>query len=180
MDILQWLKLDHEAMLRSVERLGDGNPDDRVVAAKGPIGKLVAELAFDLLGHLKAEEEYLLPELSQRFPGSDLIMDLCAANQSLMRKQVKLLIKASMGQDQEAMEGAVAGLRKAIQQHLEVQEMQLMPKLRLHVPTSEREDLGLLVQDMMEDLRGEGLDIAAELKSTSIRSKPASGGHARA
>lgn len=180
MDILQWLKLDHEAMLRSVEKLGDGKPDDRAVAAKGPIGKLVAELAFDLLGHLKAEEEYLLPELSQRFPGSDLIMDLCSANQSVMRKYLKSLIKASTAQHQEAIEGAVAGLRKAVQQHLEVQEMQLMPKLRLHVPTGEREDLGLLMQDMMEDLRGEGLDIAAELKSASTRSKPASGGHARA
>ena len=180
MDILQWLKLDHEAMLRSVEKLGDGKPDDRVVAANGPIGKLVTELAIDLLGHLKAEEEYLLPELSQRFPGSDLILDLCAANQSVMRKHIKSLIKASTAQDQEAIEGSVAALRRAVQQHLEVQELQLMPKLRLHIPTSEREDFGLLMEDMMEDLRGEGLDIAAELKNSSTRAKPASGGHARA
>lgn len=180
MDILQWLKLDHEAMLRSVEKLGDGKSDDRVVAAKGPIGELVAELAFDLLGHLKAEEEYLLPELTQRFPGSDLIMDLCSANQSVMRKHIKSLIKASTTQDQEAIEGAVAALRAAVQQHLEVQEMQLMPKLRLHVPTSEREDLGLLMEDIMEDLRGEGIDIAAELKNSSTRAKPSSSSHARA
>ena len=180
MDILQWLKLDHEAMLRSVEKLGDGKPDGRVAAVKGPIGKLVEELSFDLLGHLKAEEEYLLPELSQRFPGSDLIMDLCSANQSVMRKHIKSLIKASAGQDQDAIEGAVAALRKAVQQHLEVQEMQLMPKLRLHVPTSEREDLGILMEEMMEDLRGEGLDITAELKTASTRAKPASGSHARA
>ena len=177
MDILQWLKFDHEAMLRSVEKLGGSTPG---VTVKGPLGTLISELAFDLLGHLKAEEEYLLPELSGRFPGAELIIDLCSANQSIMRKSLKSLIKASSDEDQEAMESAVAALRKAVEQHLDVQETQLMPKLRLHIPTGEREDLGLLVEEMMSDLRSEGLDIAAELKSGLTRTKPATGTHARA
>ena len=180
MDILQWLKLDHEVMLRSVEKLGEDTSGTRGDALKGPIGTLVSELAFDLLGHLKAEEEYLLPELQDRFPGSDLIAGLCTANQKTMRKHIKSLIKASSEKDGQVLEVALADLRKAVDQHLEVQESMLMPKLRQHVATSEREDLGQLVEEMMSDLKSEGLDIARELRSSVARAKPEAGNHARA
>ncbi len=172
MDILQWLKMDHEAMLRSVERLSSG--------PKGPLAALISELAIDLLGHLKAEEEYLLPELTDRFPGSEIILDLCSANQKILRKHLKLLIKASTEKDNEALKKAIAELRKAVAQHLELQETQLMPKLRQHVPTGEREDLGLLVEDMLADVKTEGIDIAGELKVGTNRSKAGTTSRARA
>lgn len=175
MDILQWLKMDHEAMLRSVERLGLDRKE-----SKWPLAALVSELAIDLLGHLKAEEEYLLPELTDRFPGSDLLLDLCSANQKVMRKHLKSLVKASSEKDREATDKAIEELRKAVRQHLELQESQLMPKLRQHVPTGEREDLGLLVEDMLSEVRSEGIDIASELRPTSNRAKAGSTSRARA
>jgi len=172
MDILQWLKMDHEAMLRSVDKLGSG--------PRGPLATLISELAIDLLGHLKAEEEYLLPELTDRFPGAEIILDLCSANQKIIRKNLKSMLKASSEKDSTALDQAIVELRKAVTQHLELQETQLMPKLRQHVPTGEREDLGLLVEDMLADVKAEGIDIVGELKGATNRSKAGTSSRARA
>lgn len=172
MDILQWLKSEHEAMLRTMDRIG--------TSARGPLATMATELAIDLLGHLKAEEEYLLPELTDRFPGSEIILDLCSANQKVMKKYLKSLLKASADKDQAALLRSVADLRKAVDQHIDIQESQLMPKLRQHIPTGEREDLGLLVEDMLGEVKTEGIDIAGELKSSGTRVKASTSSRARA
>ncbi|MEY4631742.1 MAG: Hemerythrin cation binding domain [Pseudomonadota bacterium] len=181
MDILQWMKLDHESMLRSVEKLGHDDLASRGAgSSQAAIGNLVADLAVDLLAHLKAEEEFLVPEIADRFPGAEVYADLCAANHKVLKKQLKSLLSAAESGDAEAITGAVSGLKKAVEQHLDVQETQLMPRLRQHVPTAEREDLGLLIEDMMAEVRSEGLDIAAELKAPRDAGRAKTKGRARA
>jgi hypothetical protein len=182
MDILQWLKLDHEEMLRSVENLGAEVQSAPLGAAKVKTHteQLLGELAAELLRHIKAEEEYLLPEIAGRFPGSDLLADLCAANHKVLKKHLKSLLKsAAEGSFEETLE-SVSALKKAVELHLEVQESQLMPKLRQHVPTGEREDLGQLVGDLISEIRREGIDIAGELKSSRESGKGSAKARARA
>ncbi len=181
MDILQWLKLDHEAMLRSVQHLGaEVQSAGGAVKTKTILEQQVTELAAELLGHIKAEEEYLLPEMTGRFPGAELLADLCSANHKVLKKHIKSLLKAASEGDREGASSAATALVKAVDLHLDVQETQLMPKLRQHVPTSEREDLGQLVADLMAEIGSEGIDIAGELKSSRETGKVAAKGRARA
>lgn len=181
MDILQWMKLDHELMLRTVERLGqEGQGGGGAGSSQVRLQELVASLAVDLLAHIKAEEEFLVPEIADRFPGSEIYADLCAANHKVLKKQLKSLLSAADLADTEALSAAISGLKKAVDQHLEVQESQLMPRLRQHVPTAEREDIGVLIADMLSEIRAEGLDIAAELKASREAGKGKAKGRARA
>lgn len=162
MDILQWLKSDHIEMHRLLDSLNSSlcGGDELTTAIKPQFQKFVRHL----LGHLKAELDFVLPELADRFVGADLLTDLCHANHRVIVKSLKDLNIIFETGDLEAIKEALAKVSVAVHQHSEVQEIQLLTKIRQSVPTSEREDIGQLVADFLQDYYAEPFDIAKEIK----------------
>ncbi len=161
MDVLHFIKADHDAIRASVERLA---ASDGVKARR----LRCDEVAQLLTIHLGLEKDFLYPELLDLFANGRALVDVGLANGVIIGKKMKLLTKlvqAPAAEQAASYAKRFQELKDAVLAHLETQEQALLPKLRENMRTEEREDLGEVFLDAKTELRrnlyGEGEPVAA-------------------
>lgn len=148
MDVLHVIKANHDVIKGAFARL------------EGADGVKARRLAFDeaareLQVHLLLEKDYLYPEVTGLFPGSDTIADVALASGVILGKKLKALGKLTVAPagDQAGYVKKVAELREAVAAHLASEENQILPKMRDFIRTEDREDLGEVFEDSLSDIR---------------------------
>lgn len=148
MDVLHFLRSDHEAMRRSLDRLDRAAPVSQLTLA------LEEAVAFVEV-HLGLEKDYLYPEISGAFNGVDAFVATGLANGSVIEKKLKAVLKIlardDVESDREGLFHAIADLKTHAFAHFDQEERLLLPKLREFVRTEDREDLGQILQDVQEE-----------------------------
>ena len=147
MDVLHFLKSHHDQVRAGFALLE---------AAEGVKARrtLLEALARDVQVHVALEKDYLYPELADLFPGSDVLTDTGLASGVVIGKRLKTLVKlaAKTAAEQESFGKRLGELKEAVYKHFEQEEQQLMPKMRAHIRTEDREDLGQLFMDVKAEV----------------------------
>src|SRR5690606_7124719 len=101
-----------------------------------------------VLVQIELEKEYLYPEISDLYPGSEHVIKLgLAAGVSIKRRLSQLVKLAGQAQaKQTGFEDKWERLVVSVESHLANQEEHLMPRMRASIRTEDREDLGALFQ----------------------------------
>jgi hemerythrin superfamily protein len=140
-DVLQIIKTDHDRVRSLLAQLEVAEPQSKA--------KLFAELSLDLRVHSKIEESYLYPEVSslasEKFPG---FFDFCIANHRTIARTLATMQKALAQGHMDDFNKYRESLSKVIKSHFAAEEDNLMPLLRRYVPTAEREELGVVFEDL--------------------------------
>lgn len=147
MDVLHFLKSDHDAIRTGLDRLdkSDGLKVRRAV---------LDELARRVQVHMVLERDYLYPEIAELFAGVDALVAIGLANASQISRRMKVLVKL-LGQPASEQAGypkRLDELRESVLQHFEHEEQNLLPKLRYLIRTEDREDLGQVFMDAQDEL----------------------------
>jgi len=176
MDVLYFIKAEHESVRSALEgfRSAHGVTDRR---------EKFSALKQLLSVHLKLEENYLYPELSGMFAGSELVIDVALAGHSILARNLdaidKLLHKPLAAQDGIAKKEEA--LFELVVKHIDSQEHELMPRIRELIATGAREELGFVLLDAKEELMGSAEPVsAAPDKVKSASSDRSSSGKAAA
>lgn len=152
MDVLQLLKADHES-LRSLLAEVDSA---KSLATKRDLANRFGDT---LLAHLKAESDYLYPELAGLFGGAQALVTICQANHLILTRawqQVEKIISKPIAL-QVGLGKKISELNTALTNHLALQEQSVLPKLREGMPTQEREDLGQVFLDFKDEVVTHGI-----------------------
>lgn len=141
MDVLSLIKSDRDQIRRLLGTVEESQPTS---SAQEALKALDRELRI----HLKLEEEYLYPEVSGLFADSEALIAQCKANQ----EQVSRCLDEAMGRLPKGkarnLEKILQDLRLGVSKHFYVEDEMLVPKIRAHLPTSEREELGKMFLDL--------------------------------
>ncbi len=141
MDVLQIIKADHDSVRNLLFILETADAKHRV--------DLIERLRSELSLHTKIEESYLYPEVAdltaERLPG---FFDFCIANHRTIVRSLELVRKAAASSDEDAFSKSFQSLNKVVSSHFEAEEDQLMPLIRKSVSTPEREELGVVFEDL--------------------------------
>lgn len=161
MDVLQYLKADHEAIRTALEQLG------RAEAVKLRRTQL-DELAKQIQIHLVLERDYLYPEIAGLFVGAEAQIDAGLAQAAVIVKRLKSLQKIveTSATAQDGWVKRFQELRDAVHKHFDNEEQLLLPKLRIAIRTEDREDLGQVFLDAQTDVLT-SLDSAPSAPSAS-------------
>lgn len=164
MDILQLMKENHDILRRELASaesflsLGQSSSAKFLVAAQAALEPL-AKRVFLSLG---IESEFLCPELEDRFPGSLVILDIIEANQRVTKRLAADIWPSAdaLGGDAPALVLKLGVISQHLIKHLDAIEQLLMPKIRMHIATQEREDLGQIFSDVMGEQAQEEVSFA--------------------
>ena len=166
MDVLQIMKEGHEGVRRAAGSL----------ATLAKSGSAVPQTALDGLGkclqlHLTVEGEYLCPEIEDRFPGAQVVVDIIKVNHRVIKRIADEIWSAAgtNGLNPSALERAIELLTQ-VDRHIDSVERLLMPKLRQFVPTFEREELGQVIQDVIEERKDDELNFGKAQDSKVLKS----------
>ena len=165
MDILHYLKTHHDSIRTTCESLWQAKA---VKERKAQLEALVKAAEV----YLTLERDFLYPEIAGLFAAADSLVEAAETNSANVDKALKSLVKAAAGSPFEAAAFAsrLQELQLALTMHFDHEERSLMPKMRMHIPTEEREDLGQVFADAeLEVLTA----LAAELEPVSVSRKRA-------
>lgn len=158
-DVLQIIKSDHDRVRLLLSQLEVANSETRL--------PLFEKLSNDLRLHSKIEESYLYPEISslasEKYPG---FFDFCVANHRTIVRTLSTMQKSLMSEDLESFSKYLQSLNKVVLAHFSAEEDNLMPLLRRFVPTAEREELGIVFQDLSQTA-----DLLADESSKATRKR---------
>jgi len=143
MDVLQIIKADHSSIREKFALL---QASKSVKERRELIEGLVEAMRM----HLYLEEAYLYPELSGLVAEAEAYVGLSKANHSILMRNIEKaakLISQPIGK-QNGVDKILQSAGEKIEQHFSVEEEVLMPYLRKYLPTQDREDLGLVLQDV--------------------------------
>lgn len=146
MDVLQWIKEDHQHLRRIVKEL-ESTPS---IPARR---KLLDELQKDISRHLYLESEYLYPEISDLYSGAAGFVKSSSGTHRVIKKSLTELQQLTVQKPQagkQVVDEKLAKLSALIEAHLVDEESQLMPKIRELIPTQDREDLGQVFIDLRD------------------------------
>src|SRR3954451_14936506 len=143
------LRSDHAAILRALADL-HANTDTEA------IGGLFEQLSADIVRHFVAEEQYLLPAVRDALPQGDAISEASFAEHEQIEGMLKKLDDDDTTDEQVG--AALGGLQSALEEHIRVQDAEVLPAL---VAPSEPAELARL---------GEGMLGAEQLALTHPRS----------
>lgn len=169
MDILQLMKENHESLrcaLHQVEEFFVDKPSKSLKISA--IQENLAPLAKRVHVSLSVESEFLCPELEDRFPGVSVVLDIMEANRRVIKRLAGEIWPTADLFDRQltSLPAKVQGLADHLKKHVEAIEQLLMPKIRMHISTPEREDLGQVFSDVMEERLAE-TPTFSKVKSTS-------------
>ncbi len=141
MDVLQIIKADHDGVRSLLFSLETSDATRRV--------ELIDRLRSELAVHTKIEEAYLYPEVAdltaERLPG---FFDFCIANHRTIVRSLEQLRKSAVAAEEDDFYKSFQTLKKVVLGHFEAEEDQLMPLIRKNVSTPEREELGMVFEDL--------------------------------
>jgi len=179
MDVLYIIKEDHEKIRKLAIKIREtlttlGNQKNIHIEPE----EVFNEFARETKWHLHMEEMYLFPEITNVYPESEKHIKTCLTNHMHIKKNLKdLEDKILRGYKKAPSMSAVliktgAALEQDIGEHFKFEEEMLLPKIRLLIPTQEREDLGQVFHDVREELEMQGLvAVTADLVSGTQETK---------
>ena len=130
-DAIQLLTTDHaevEQMFRQVESFPEGDPED----------SLVADIVRELSVHAVIEEQILYPAMRTSLPDGDALVEEAIAEHQ-EAKELLSDIEKSSGIEREAL---LRQLMASIRHHVQEEEGELFPKLRVAVGEAELREMG--------------------------------------
>ena len=144
MDAIELLKTQHEeakALFSKIEKAEDDEKQD-----------LFERLADALAVHATIEEKQFYPA-TRSARTEEMLQEAVEEHLSAKRLIADLL---EMIPDDPQFDAKVAVLKEQVEHHIEEEEGELFPKVRQVLEADELEDLGVVMEDMAEDLKAEG------------------------
>jgi len=143
-DAIELLKTQHEeakTLFRKIEKAEDDEKQD-----------LFERLADALAVHATIEEKQFYPA-TRNARTEEMLQEAVEEHLSAKRLIADLL---EMIPDDPQFDAKVAVLKEQVEHHIEEEEEDLFPKVRKMLEADELEDLGVVMEDMAEDLKTEG------------------------
>lgn len=164
MDVLTFIKDAHRGIVQTMRDLAEtkGVRERRALLAAMDVG---------LKTHLELEKQYLYPEVVAAVPGLENQATKLVANGQVIKRKLTQINKLSLkpANQQSGFGPKFQGLMESVEQHFASCEDVVFPKIRSHIRTEEREDLGELFQDVIVDLASDLDKPPAKTKTTRKR-----------
>jgi hypothetical protein len=150
MDILQLIKKDHITLREMFINFVTHKDQDR--------SELRSDLEtlnsfFNVQEHI--DNELLFPEIALVYSKSTTFLDACRAQARAFSGTLVSLQERLVKGGQLDTEKTLIDLREALDAYLRVREEHLMPLIRKHLSTVEREELGAVYSDHWESFAGQ-------------------------
>ena len=157
MDVLQILRDGHSRISSLLKESAGGRPKQK-------------ELEYELGLMVFLEGQYLFPELDGLFANSDHLVAIAQAHHKSLASQLKRVLSGKTSQTKTT---ALVTLGEKFDEYQSFFGDQLMPLVRVSMPTQDREDLGELVMDAKAEFTADGPSSKSrqsKAKARSIRS----------
>ena len=144
MNAIELLKTQHEeakSLFRKIEK-ADGEQKQQ----------LFEELADALAVHATIEEKHFYPA-TKNARTEELLQEAVEEHLAVKRVIADLL---EMSPEDAQFDAKVSVLKEMVEHHVEEEEGELFPKVRRMLDAEELEDLGVVMEDMAEDLKAGG------------------------
>ncbi len=125
----------------------------QIEGARSRKEELVTELANDLAGHMKIEQDIFYPRVREL--DEDLVMESFEEH-SLAEVALKRLLETSP--EEETFDARVTVLKELIQHHVQEEEKSLFPKVDKKLDAEESEQLASEMKSVFEEAVSEGYE----------------------
>jgi iron-sulfur cluster repair protein YtfE (RIC family) len=105
-----------------------------------PSSEVLADIVKELSVHAAIEEQYVYPKIREVVPGGDKLADQ-AIQEHLTVKELLAELDGADGKNPSVTAG-VSALRESVEQHVEEEESELLPKLKEHCELEDLQKLG--------------------------------------
>jgi len=144
MNAIELLKSQHrevEALFEKIEKARDDAKQD-----------LFEQIADELAVHTAIEEKHFYPATKDART-EELLQEAVEEHLAAKRTIADLM---EMSSDEPQFDAKVKVLKEQIEHHVEEEEQELFPKVRKVLAKEELEDLGVVMEDMAEELKASG------------------------
>ena len=144
MDAIELLKGQHEevkAMFKKIEKAGEEAKEE-----------LFEQIADALAVHATIEEKHFYPA-TKNARTEELLQEAVEEHLAVKRIIADLL---EMSPDDPQFDAKITVLKENVEHHVEEEEGELFPKVRKLLNKNELEDLGVVMEDMAEELKASG------------------------
>jgi hemerythrin superfamily protein len=143
-DAIELLKTQHQEVKGLFKRIEKAEEDEKQ--------DLFEQLADALAVHAAIEEKHFYPA-TKNARTEDLLQEAVEEHLSAKRLIADLM---EMSPEDPQFDAKVAVLEEQIEHHVEEEEKELFPKVRKMIGKEELEDLGMVMEDMAEELKASG------------------------
>jgi len=143
-DAIELLKGQHEevkAMFKKIEKAGEEAKEE-----------LFEQIADALAVHATIEEKHFYPA-TKNARTEELLQEAVEEHLAVKRIIADLL---EMSPDDPQFDAKITVLKENVEHHVEEEEGELFPKVRKLLNKNELEDLGVVMEDMAEELKASG------------------------
>jgi hemerythrin superfamily protein len=143
-DAIELLKGQHEevkAMFKKIEKAGEEAKEE-----------LFEQIADALAVHATIEEKHFYPA-TKNARTEELLQEAVEEHLAVKRIIADLL---EMSSDDPQFDAKITVLKENVEHHVEEEEGELFPKVRKLLNKNELEDLGVVMEDMAEELKASG------------------------
>jgi hemerythrin superfamily protein len=141
---IELLKTQHEEVQKLFKKIEKAEGDDKL--------DLFEQLADDLAVHAAIEEKHFYPA-TRNARTEELLQEAVEEHLSVKRLIADLL---EMSPDDAQFDAKVTVLQEQVEHHVEEEENELFPKVQKMLKEEELEDLGVIMEDMAEELKAGG------------------------
>jgi len=143
-DAIELLKTQHQEVKGLFKRIEKAEEDEKQ--------DLFEQLADALAVHAAIEEKHFYPA-TKNARTEELLQEAVEEHLSAKRLIADLM---EMSPEDPQFDAKVAVLEEQIEHHVEEEEKELFPKVRKMIGKEELEDLGMVMEDMAEELKASG------------------------
>jgi hemerythrin superfamily protein len=141
---IELLKSQHQDVKKLFKKIEKAEDDEKL--------DLFEQLADDLAVHASIEEKHFYPA-TKNARTEELLQEAVEEHLSVKRLIADLL---EMSADDAQFDAKVAVLKEQVDHHVEEEENELFPKVQKMLKEEELEDLGVVMEDMAEELKAGG------------------------
>ena len=144
MDAIELLETQHkevEKLFKQIEKAGEDGKQD-----------LFEQLADDLAVHAAIEEKHFYPA-TKGARTEELLHEAVEEHLSVKRLVADLM---EMSPNDAQFDAKLKVLQEQVEHHVEEERKELFPKVRKMLKKDELEDLGVVMEDMVEELKASG------------------------
>lgn len=141
MNAIELLKTQHEEMRALFDQIEAAEDEDKE--------ELFEQLADALAVHATIEEKHFYPA-TRNARTEELLQEAVEEHLSVKRLIADLL---EMSPEDAQFDAKVAVLKEQVEHHVEEEEGELFPRVKKMFKEDELEDLGVVMEDMAEDLK---------------------------
>ncbi len=144
MNAIELLKTQHEEMRALFDQIEAAEDEDKE--------ELFEQLADALAVHATIEEKHFYPA-TKNARTEELLQEAVEEHLSVKRLIADLL---DMSPEDAQFDAKVTVLREQVEHHVEEEEGELFPRVKKMFKEDELEDLGMVMEDMAEELKDAG------------------------